>query len=303
MLYPNGEISLSLSTPVKSHKPPQAAVSRLRGFAAQTTYSKRMVRNCIAKLERDYGRHNLAFATYTLPDLEPDELKILQDNWAEVNRQLMQAIARNLEGAGVAAQIVYVNEIQEERYNTSGAIVPHVHAVFQSRKSRRHSYVINKERNTQIWQRIISNVLGRSIDIPYGASIQTIKKSAERYMSKYMSKGGKLAQQISENSSVNWMPKSWWGATLSLRNWVKANCKILSEQAKNYIRDNYKKFQENLPESPFSWLYVHDIKLIEPDSGKEVDKPVAIVGRVRRDWIRKFSYRNLLDWNWLEKAN
>jgi hypothetical protein len=262
-----------------------------------------MVRNCIAKLERDYGKHNLAFATYTLPDLEPDELKILQDNWAEVNRQLMQAIARDLEGAGVAAQIVYVNEIQEERYNTSGAIVPHVHAVFQSRKSRRHSYVISKERNTRLWNRVVSNVLGRNIDIPYGASIQTIKKSAERYMSKYMSKGGKLAQKISETTSINWMPKSWWGATLSLRNWVKANTRIFSEQTKQFIRDNYKKFQENLLESPFSWLYVHDIKLIEPDSGKEVDKPVAIVGRVRRDWIRRFSYRNLLDWNWLEKAN
>jgi hypothetical protein len=122
-------------------------------------------------------------------------------------------------------------------------------------------------------------------------------------MSKYMSKGGKLAQKVIDKSVSNWMPKSWWGATLSLRNWVKANTRILSEQTKQFIRDNYTKYQENIDESPFSWLYVHAIKLIEPESEKEIEKPVAIVGRVRRDWIRRFSYRNLLDWNWLEKTD
>ncbi len=302
MLYPNGEVSLGLSTPVKAHKPPQPAASRHRGGKAQTTYSKRMVRNCIAKLERDYGKHNLAFATYTLPALPEYEMNVIQQNWREVTRQFKQAVERDLKSAGLKPELVYVTEIQDERYEKNGVVAPHIHAVFQSRKTRHHKYAITKERNTEIWNRIISNVLGRRIEIPSGASIEQVKKSAERYMSKYMSKGGKLAQQISENSPVNWMPKSWWGATLSLRNWVKANTRILSEQTKQFIRDNYKKFQENLPESPFSWLYVHDIKLIEPGSGKEVDKPVAIVGRVRRDWIRRFSYRNLLDWNWLEKA-
>jgi hypothetical protein len=118
-----------------------------------------------------------------------------------------------------------------------------------------------------------------------------------------MSKGGKLAQKVSEKSLINWLPKSWWGATLSLRNWVKANCRILSEQTKNYIRDNYKKFKQNIDESPFSWLHVHEIKLIEPDTNQETEKPVAIVGRIRRDWIHRLDYRNLLDWNWLEKSN
>lgn len=298
MLYPNGEISLSLSTSVKSHKPPKSASSRQRGFKPQTTYSKRMVRNCIAKLERDYGRHNLAFATYTVPDLPDEDLEKLQDGWAEVNRQLMQAVSRDLEAAGIVPQIIYINEPQEERYEKTGKVFPHIHMVFQSRKSRYHEYAIPKERNTQIWQRIVSNVLGRDIEIPYGADIQTIEKSAERYMSKYMSKGSKLAQEILNKCSVKWMPKSWWGATKSLRNWVKANTRIVSEQSKQFVRDNYRKFADNLEQSPFSWLYVHAVKLIEPDTNQEVEKPVAIVGRVKRDWISKFEYRNLSDWNW-----
>jgi inorganic triphosphatase YgiF len=258
-----------------------------------------MVRNCIAKLQRDYGKHNLAFATYTLPELLHYELRVIQDNWAEINRQLMQAIARDLEAADIKAELVYVNEIQKERYQRTGDIVPHIHAVFQSRKSRYHEYAISKERNTEIWNRVVSNVLGRRIEIPSGASIQQIKKSAEHYMSKYMSKGGKVAQRLTTESVLNWMPKSWWGATLALRNWVKANCRILSEQTKQFIRDNYKKFHDNLEKSPFSWLYVHAIKLTEPDSNEEIEKPVAIVGRVRKDWIRKFEYRNLSDWNWV----
>lgn len=298
MLYPNGEISLSLSTSVKSHKPPKAASSRHRGGKPQTSYSKRMVRNCIAKLERDHGKHNLAFATYTFPDVPHYELEVIRQELPEINRQLMQAVKRELENAGIEARIVYVNEPHQERYEKTGEVIPHIHMVFQSRKSRYHDYAIPKERNTEIWQRVVSNVLGREIQIPYGADIQTVKKSAERYLSKYMSKGSKLAQDIKEKNLAHQLPKSWWGATLSLRDWVKANVKILSESTKNYLRDNYKKFQNNLDQSPFSWLYVHSIKLIEPESDEEIEKPVAIVGRIRRDWIRRFEFKNLSDWNW-----
>jgi hypothetical protein len=303
MLYPNGEVSLGLSMPVKAHKPPQPASRRHRGGKAQTTYSKRMVRNCVAKLERDYGKHNLAFATYTLPDLSEDDMNAIQEGWGEVTRQFKQAIERDLKRAGIRPEVVYVTEIQEQRYEKTGVIAPHIHAVFQSRKSRYHKYAISKERNTQIWNRIISNVLGHRIEIPSGACIEQVKKSAERYISKYMSKGGKLVQKVIDKSVSNWMPKVWWGATETLKNWVKANTRILSEQTKQFIRDNYKKFQENVDESPFSWLYVHAIKLIEPGSEKEVEKPVAIVGRVRRDWIRRLEYRNLLDFKLVRKIS
>ncbi len=178
MLYPNGEFSLGLSTPVKAHKPPQPASTRHRGGKAQTTYSKRMVRNCIAKLERDYGKHNLAFATYTLPDLPEYEMNVIRHSWREVTRQFKQAVERDLKSAGIKPELVYVTEIQEERYEKTGAIAPHIHAVFQSRKTRHHKYAITKERNTEIWNRIISNVLGRRVEIPSGASIEQVKKSA-----------------------------------------------------------------------------------------------------------------------------
>ena len=292
LLYPNGEFSLGLSTPVKSHKPPEPSSSRERSGKPQTTYSKKMVRNCVHRLERLYGRRNLAFATYTLPDLNEAEMELLATNWGEVTRQLMQAIGRDQNRMGIVAEQVYVNEIQESRYKESGAIALHIHVVFQSRKTVNESYAISLKRNTQIWNRVVSNVLGRDIEIPFGARIEQVKKSAERYMSKYMSKGSSLAQKVADEGKKHLLPKQWWGATLTLRRWVKENTRLLSDDAKEFIRENYRNFLDNLKESPFSWLYVHVVTLLEPH-GEEVEIPVAIVGKIRTAWLDAFECKNL----------
>lgn len=260
-----------------------------------------MVRNAVARLERLHGKHNLAFLTATLPDLPEADMAHLRVNWGEVCRQFMQMIFRDLVKAGIKPEWVYVTEIQLGRFRKTGVIAPHLHVVFQSRKNRYCPYAISKERVTELWNRTLSNVLGRLIDAPAATNIQTIKKSAERYLSKYMSKGGNLAQELIDQGQGNELPKQWWGATLSLRNWVKDNCRLIAESTKDYIRQNYKAIQENLEQSPFSWLYVHTIKLIEPH-GEEVEQPVAIVGKVRAGWMPAVVTRTLDDtvmsWEW-----
>lgn len=292
MLYPNGEFSLGLSMPVKSHKPPESSSSRERSGKPQTSYSKRMVRNCVAKLERTHGRHNLAFATYTLPEMPEERLQTVVDGVPEICRQLIQAIERYQQRAGIKPEVVYCIEIQEERYNKTGLVVPHIHVVFQSRKTRYHSYAISKELNTELWNRAVSNVLGERIEIPYGAKIEVVRKSAERYMSKYMSKGGKLAQKVKDDNKTHLLPKAWWGATLTLRKWVKDNTKILSESAQEFIRENYKQCQADIKNSPFSWLYVHAIELLQPH-GEMTETPIAIVGKVRPSWMPAFECRDI----------
>jgi len=292
VLWPNGEFSLGLSMPVKSHKPPNPSSRRERSGKTQTTYSKRMVRNCVAKLERDHGKQNLAFATYTLPELPRGDMAIIREQFPTVCHQLKQMIERDLFRAGLKPEVVYVIEIQEERYQKTGEVVPHIHVVFQSRKSRYHSYVISKERNTQLWNRAVSNVLGRDIEMPAGARIEKVKKSAERYMAKYMSKGGQLAQKLTDENKTHELPKAWWGATMTLRRWVKANIKLFSEKSEQFIKDNYKQFSENLKESPFSWIYVHLVEVFEPH-GEDVEIPVAVVGKIKRNWIEAFECRHL----------
>jgi hypothetical protein len=292
MIFPNGEFFMGLSIPVKSHKPPKAAPTRERGGKPQTTYSKRMVRNCVARLESCYGKYNLAFVTYTLPNLEESEMNVITENWGEVTRQLKQSIERDLAAAGIVPEVVYVSEIQEQRYWKTGVIAPHIHAVFQSRKNRYSPYVISTERNSLIWDRILSNVLGRAVEAPHGARIEKIKKSAERYMAKYMSKGSSMASHICNNGLKEHLPKSWWGATLSLRNWVKEHTRVFSDATKNHFRSNYKFYQRNIRDSPFSWLYVHLIESVQPE-GEVIEIPIMLMGRMKPEWFDRFTYKEL----------
>jgi hypothetical protein len=261
-----------------------------------------MVRNSIARLERLHGKHNLAFATYTVPGLPEADMAYLRANWGEATKQLMKMIGRDLERAGIKPEYVYVNEPQLKRYKKTGVIALHIHVVFQSRRNRYSPYAISKERNTQLWNRTLSNVLGCDISAPYGAQIAKIEKSAERYMTKYMTKGSEIAKKLIDDGHRSDLPKQWWGASYSLRIWVKANCKLLAEPTKDYIRQNWKAIQDNLSESPFSWFHVQTIELEEPH-GEEIKIPVAIVGKVKRDWMFAMETKTLVEsavmsWEW-----
>ncbi len=301
MLYPNGEFSLGLSITVKSHKPPTSSPTRERSGKPQTSYSRRMVRNAVAKLERQHGRDNVAFVTYTLPDFAEADMNTIREAIAEVVRQLKQALERDLSRAGIKPEVVYVIEIHEERYRKTGQIIPHIHAVFQSRKTRSHPYAISKQRNTELWNRAVSNVLGRRVEMPWAANIQKVKKSAEAYLAKYMSKGAKLAQEAINNGQEKYLPKQWWGASLSLRRWVKKHTKILSDNDKQVIKDHYKDSMEDIKSSPFSWLGVYNIKSTEPGQ-EERDIPVSIFGKIRDSFMSMFECRQLSDapmsWEW-----
>ena len=300
-IYPNGEFSMGLSMPVNSHKPPQPSETRELSGHPQTTYSKRMVRNAIAKLEREHGKENMALTTYTVPDFPSPDMEAFRKGIAEVTRQLKQSIERDQVRAGIKPEVVYIVEIHEERYYRTGEIVPHIHVAFQSRKSRRHPYAISKERNTEIWNRAVSNVLGRRVEMPSGARIEQVKKSLENYLGMYMSKGVKMAHHAIDNGKRQFLPKRWWGASLSLRQWVKEHTKMLSDNAKELIKEKYREFLEDIKNSPFSWLHAHTIKSTKPGD-EDRDIPVAIIGKVRREWMSAFECRELTDapmsWEW-----
>lgn len=292
---------MGLSMPVNSHKPPQSAETRELSGHPQTTYSKRMVRNAVAKLEREHGKDNIAMVTYTVPDFPAADMETFREGIAEVCRQLKQSIERDLIRAGIKPEFVYIVEIHEERYYRTGEIVPHIHGAFQSRKTRYHPYAISKQRNTETWNRVVSNVLGRRVEMPSGARVEQVKKSLENYLGMYMSKGSKMAQHAIDNGKRHLLPKRWWGASLSLRRWVKDHTKMLSDNAKKFIKDNYNQFLENIKSSPFSWLHAHKVKSTKPGE-EDVEIPVAIVGKVRKEWMSAFECRELEDapmsWEW-----
>lgn len=300
-LFPNSEFSMSLSVSVNSHKrsnkPPIASLTRVRGIG-QSTYSKRMVRNCIYRLEELHGRYNLAFATYTLPQVSAEVLQCIRQEWAEIVRQHLQAIKRKLESADIIPEIVHVTEIQTKRYENWGQLVPHLHMVFQSRKGKGFLYAISKEENTAIWNRIVNNILVKNghepLEMPYASDIQQIKKSAQAYMSKYMSKGSSVCYKFQGRM---WQPKSWWGATLTLRQWVKENTKILAESTKKWIKDNLHHWEKDLENSPFHHLQVVTIdvedKYSQASTKPTIKLPVAVVGRIKKSHLHRFETKDL----------
>lgn len=260
-----------------------------------------MVRNGAAKLEREHGKQNIAFVTNTLPDLPWYEMEVIKEGLPEILRQWKQAVERDLRRAGIKPEVVYVVQIHPKRYEKTGEIIPHVHAVFQSRKHYWDKYAISTERNSELWNRAVSNVLGRRIEMPYASNIQKVKKSAEKYLATYMTLGGKIAAQVTKDDEKQWLPKQWWGMTRSLSIWIKENTKLLSYKDKQFIKENYNDFKADINHSPFSWLHEHKLQSTEP--GKEHETfAVAILGKVREKFMSMFEGEQLtnvpMSWEW-----
>lgn len=305
-LFPNSEFSMSLSVSVNSrkgsNKPPKSASTRVRGIG-QTSHSKRMVRNSLYRLESQHGKHNLAFVTCTLSDdIDDIQLWVIQQMWGEITRLHLEAINNKLKAAGIKPELVCVTEIQEKRHERSGRLCPHLHIVFQSRRNRYAAYAITKEENTAIWNRIIRNVLKRAgykdeeiPNMPYACEIKTIEKSAQAYMAKYMSKGSSTVRRVDKDKSYGdvWFPKSWWNVSLSLREWVKENTKILADRTKRWIKDNLHHWIEDLENSPFHYLHIVTIDVQDRTTGADIKLPVAVVGRIKKYHLHKFETKDL----------
>lgn len=221
MFYPSLDFILGLSTPVKPRKPPKSAQTRERRGKRMTGHSKRTVRSGITLLQDAHGKRNLAFLTLTIPNLAWYENKLLCQAWGDITRRYMEELGRELERHGLNPEVVYVNELQEDRWRRDGTPAPHVHAVFQGRKTGERTWAISKEKARELWERILGNLLGRTIQLPAATRIEPIKKDAKRYMTKYMSKAGKVVDEIVEAGLKDFLPGRWWGMSHSLSRKVK----------------------------------------------------------------------------------
>lgn len=186
-----------------------------------TGSAKRMVRSALSYLTERHGKRNLAFLTVTIPELDCDELRQVCMGWGELARRLMEEIGRELIRHGLNPEYCYVNEIQEERWKRDRTPAPHIHAVFQGRRTGEKDWAISKEKFRELWERILGNFLGHSMELPSATRVEVIKKSAKNYMTKYMSKGGKVADEIVAAGYAEYLPGSWHGIANTLRRKVK----------------------------------------------------------------------------------
>lgn len=267
MLYPSLDFKLGLSMSVKSRKPPKPPSERERRGNPMTSEAKYIVRSGITLLKEKHGKRNLAFLTLTLPDLAWYEMVMVCSDWGDLAKRVMEEVGRELERHGLNPENVYVSEIQEERWKRDRVVAPHIHAVFQGRQTGQRGWAIPVSKFRQIWERILGNFLRRRIELPAGTSIDGIKKCPKRYMTKYMTKGGDVVQEIISEGLRQMLPTSWWGASHSLRREVADKTIEISRDTAQLISDHLTEYKET---GIVAWFC--RVWYVEDESGYSIEK-------------------------------
>ena len=201
-----GAQRLDLTNVPNSHSEKKRAP---RGSNGLTSHGARMVRNGVGLLEKRHGKSCLTFLTLTLPPLPQEQAEESNIQWAEMVRQFQQWLKRRIESKEHPFLLVGVTEIQTGRAESTGHRWLHYHAVFLGREKKGAWFVTPAEVRTA-WTRIVRSRIPGFEGVCPGENLQRIKKSAERYLSKYMSKGSSV-----EGSGV--LPSSWWNMSSRLR--------------------------------------------------------------------------------------
>ncbi len=201
------------------------------GLKGMPGRARKMVRNGCYLLQRECGRENLSFVTLTVPDLPPDDMELLHAAWAKVVVAVRKKLSLRLIDANIKQpRIVLVNEIQEKRYERTGYPVLHIHCLFRGR-NRYMAWAINRSEIQQLWETTISNIVGYHVDCSKATRIEPVRKSAENYMGKYMSKGVTAVKAIVEAGYTDWLPRQWWGMTRLLSKQIRALIRITHQSA------------------------------------------------------------------------
>jgi hypothetical protein len=220
---PRSAIALGLSVVPNSHK----SKSR-RGQGGITPNNKRFIKSALTLLEDKHGRECITFGTATLPPMNQDELDLVCEKWGDITRKTFQELSRLLERRGLNPQYAYVTEIQESRYLSSGKVCPHLHWVCQGKLNKRSHWLILPSEIADIWSRMLSNVLGRTVGTGKATRIENPRTSLKAEMGKYLSKGGQTIKAVIANGDGGKLPTSWVGMSSSLRKEVYSSIETLT---------------------------------------------------------------------------
>ncbi|HEY9299658.1 MAG TPA: hypothetical protein VIQ31_25500 [Phormidium sp.] len=225
--------------------------------------------------EEIIGKENIALGTCTIPTLDDEAHDRVVKNWSEIERQFLQEIKRELERNGLSELIVCVTEIQEKRTRETGKVYPHLHLTYAGREHRYQKWAIPKEKFQAIWQRILSNFAGCEVDCKSATNVQKVKFSVKRYLSKYMSKGGKILEEIKEAGLSEYIPRSWFYCTRSLKQAAKAAIEKLSSKVSEFVYDN-REYLKSI--GLLAWFHVVSIEFTDFQTGFTCNRNVAMVG-------------------------
>lgn len=213
--------ALTSSNALKSHTGTSERTQR--GLKGITPWGQQMLRSACFLMEQKYGNRDLAFVTMTVPTLPRESRVRLAENWSELVRQLLQWVCRKLMQQGRPTKVCGCTEIQSRRLEASGEAYLHLHLVWPAHSNsgdRRWAVEWGEVRDW--WESALERFAG--CELPHHPRVETalVKKSAERYMGKYLSKGsGEALDEFVSDLGADSVPPAWWFMTADLRSWVK----------------------------------------------------------------------------------
>ena len=282
-----------------------------RGLKGITAYGKRMVKSACAILQQRHGHKNLTFGTLTLPVLTPGQLLMVSENWGSLKGRFSEELSRLLKRRGLDSDWVDVTEIQSKRWRRRKEVALHLHYLHHGRepgKVYQHPGVAPNDPSTKwaihpreiraIWQRLLQNLLGVDVDCSTATRIEEVRLSAAHYLAKYMSKGGKITQQIIEAHRGHFLPSSWYGVSAALRREIKnAIANLTPQQAYSFL-ENFENYRWL---GAVEWFYPIYQEMWLPGELAPSDHLVGIIGTFRDERSLKLLRGELDDYgyqNW-----
>lgn len=206
---------MDLTSVRNSEKSAETKQIRRRGSKGMTARGRLLVANAATVLQDKYGKGKLAFWTLTVPD-ECLGHKLIS-GWSRVVELVRKKLLYHLKRSGLPLEFVGVSEVQQKRWESSARALPlHLHILFVTAivdyKPR-----LSKQKLAKIWRDALGTVSGVRTEGLYASNVQFVKKSAARYLSKYMSKGGVALDWVPRDQ----VPSAWYFMSSPLRHAVK----------------------------------------------------------------------------------
>jgi len=214
--------ALTSSNALNSHSPESEPAQR--GLKGITSLGQQMLRSACYLLERDYGNSDLCFATLTVPTLSQPARVRLAQNWPELVRQFLQFVSRRLAIAGRPTKVAGCTEIQTARLQARREGYLHLHAVWPSHSNAAAQlWAVEWADLREWWERALVRFSGERLPHHPRVEVAPVKKSAERYMGKYLSKGsGEGLKAFIADLGEEAVPPTWWFMTADMRHQVKS---------------------------------------------------------------------------------
>lgn len=212
---------LGLSVAPNSKRPPRYG---LKGLPAA---GRKAIDRSLGLLEE--RRSLLSFWTVSLPT---DALIGLaqRDAWPLFQDRVRKELGRLLRKRGLPALLVGVAELQPKRSRAAGFPCPHLHLVFQGRKSRGTGWVLSPADLDEVIRAALATA---GVQAPpdcdadswlkTAGNVQQVKKSVRAYLAKYMTKGSGDTRRWIGTDAEALIPRQWWLWTREMRALVLAH--------------------------------------------------------------------------------